>query len=259
MIPLGNQVAREQQNLRPPSHGAVVLGLVGLPVAVWLDLRNLSERTLRNQVARSAGSSTTCGPSTAASGGPRAARAAGPGDDDDNYRDVPGAIPIPATLSIELGKRISAHDGSVKYRFVSDLPFRGREAHPLERFRAEALAALRANPSQSIVEVSGSLLDRQVRAAAPVVMGAGLRELPQHPSGQSQDRLESRRRARHPGDLGGPADRRQRLSFKYLLVYFGLAALAGLTFILLQRRQSALVEGMNRELGPPTISSRRSR
>ena len=38
------------------------------------------------------------------------------------------------------------------------------------------------------------------------------------------------------------------LSFKYLLVYFALAAMAGLTFILLQRRQSALVEGMNREL-----------
>jgi class 3 adenylate cyclase len=38
------------------------------------------------------------------------------------------------------------------------------------------------------------------------------------------------------------------LSFKYLLLYFGFAAAAGLTFILLQRRQSALVQGMNKEL-----------
>jgi len=38
------------------------------------------------------------------------------------------------------------------------------------------------------------------------------------------------------------------LSFKYLLAYFTLAGLAGLTFIALQRRQAKLVAGMNREL-----------
>ncbi|TIU12957.1 MAG: DUF3365 domain-containing protein, partial [Mesorhizobium sp.] len=38
------------------------------------------------------------------------------------------------------------------------------------------------------------------------------------------------------------------LAFKYLLLYFGFAAAAGLTFILLQRRQSALVQGINKEL-----------
>ncbi|TIQ70824.1 MAG: adenylate/guanylate cyclase domain-containing protein, partial [Mesorhizobium sp.] len=38
------------------------------------------------------------------------------------------------------------------------------------------------------------------------------------------------------------------VAFKYLLLYFGFAAAAGLTFILLQRRQSALVQGINKEL-----------
>ena len=37
-------------------------------------------------------------------------------------------------------------------------------------------------------------------------------------------------------------------SFKYLLLYFVLTAAGGLVFILLQRRQSRLIRGMNREL-----------
>jgi class 3 adenylate cyclase len=37
-------------------------------------------------------------------------------------------------------------------------------------------------------------------------------------------------------------------SFKYLLSYFGLVAAEGVLFILLQRRQTALIQGMNREL-----------
>jgi hypothetical protein len=56
-----------------------------------------------------------------------------------NYLDVPGAIPISATLSIELGKRISARDGAVRYSFVSDLPFKGRENHYLDAFESYAL------------------------------------------------------------------------------------------------------------------------
>jgi adenylate cyclase len=38
------------------------------------------------------------------------------------------------------------------------------------------------------------------------------------------------------------------LSFKYLMAYFALAGLAGLTFIVLQRRQARFVESMKREL-----------
>ena len=171
MNPLGARAQRHHRTYGPLLIGAVVLGLVGLPVAVWLDLRDLSERTLRNQASeisriiddmRGFYGSDVVG---------RVLDAPGPVTTTHNYRDVPGAIPIPATLSIELGKRISAHDGSVKYRFVSDLPFRGREEHHLDTFEQQALAALRRDPKQSIVEVTGSLLDRQVRAAAPVVMG----------------------------------------------------------------------------------------
>lgn len=249
MIPLGNQAAREHSTYGPLLVAAVVLGLVGLPVAVWLDLRNLSERTLRNQVSeisrviddmRAFYGSEVVGRLLQAPPGPVTMT--------HNYRDVPGAIPIPATLSIELGNRISAHDGSVKYRFVSDLPFRGREAHPLDDFEQNALRALRANPAESVVEASGSLLARQIRAAAPVVMGEVCVSCHNsHPDSPKTDWKVGDVRGIQEISVTQPIAANV-LSFKYLLIYFGLAALAGLTFIFLQRRQSALVQGMNREL-----------
>src|SRR5215203_6467812 len=171
MSKAGQRIGREQRAMGPLLAAAVILGLLGLPVAAWLDLRALSERMLRTQASeisriiddmRGFYGSDVVGRILQGSGLATAVH---------NYRDVAGAIPIPATLSIELGKRISAHDGSVKYRFISDLPFKGREAHELDDFEREALSRLRAHPEQPIVEVSGSLLNRQVRAAAPVMMG----------------------------------------------------------------------------------------
>src|SRR3712207_3611541 len=156
----GEHRAGRWEALGPLLIGAVVLGLIGLPVAVWLDLRELSERMLRTQASEISriiddmrgfyGSDVVA----RVLQGPAAATAT------HNYRDVPGAIPIPATLSIELGKRISAHDGSVKYRFVSDHPFRGREPHNLDPFEQKALTALRDNPNHPVLEIAGSLLDR---------------------------------------------------------------------------------------------------
>jgi class 3 adenylate cyclase len=165
-----------------------------------------------------------------------------------NYRSVSGAIPIPATLSIELGKLISARDGMVKYRFVSDLPFKGREPHPLDAFERGAMTRLRQRPGEPVVEVAGSVLDRSVRVATPVLMGeacVGCHDV--HP--------DSPRRDWKVGDVRGIQEIsiRQPLeanifAFKHLLVYFVLAAVAGVSFILMQRRQAALIRGMNREL-----------
>src|SRR5215472_12307659 len=46
-----------------------------------------------------------------------------------NYKDYPGAIPIPATLSLELGKVVGEQQKNIKYRFVSDYPFKNRAPH----------------------------------------------------------------------------------------------------------------------------------
>ncbi|MER8815575.1 adenylate/guanylate cyclase domain-containing protein [Mesorhizobium sp. M0965] len=248
MAGLGEQIARQQRTMGPLLVTAVVIGLVGLPVAAWLDLRDLSERMLRRQASeisriidemRGFYGSDVVGRVLQANGAVTATH---------NYRDVPGAIPIPATLSIELGKRISAHDGSVKYRFVSDLPFKGRAPHQLDAFERNAILALRANPKEPIIEVSGSLFDRQVRAAAPVVMGQVCVTCHNsHPDSPKTDWKVGDVRGIQEISVNQPIAANV-LTFKYLLLYFGFAAAAGLTFILLQRRQSALIQGINKEL-----------
>lgn len=94
----------------------------------------------------------------------------------ENYRNVHGGIPIPATLSIEMGAMFdNAHtDGRISYRFISDYPFLNRKSPPLDQFELDALAALRADPEKSDfsrVETTG-LARRQLsyRLATPVTM-----------------------------------------------------------------------------------------
>jgi class 3 adenylate cyclase len=243
------QAVRQQRAIGPLLIAAVVLGLLGLPIAVWLDLRSLSERLLRLQASetgriiddmRGFYASDVVGRVLKAHGQVTTGAA--------DYQRVPGAIPIPATLSIELGNRISAHDGAVKYRFVSDLPFKGRAPHLLDGFEQQALTALRGDPGRSVVEVSGTLLDRHVRIATPVRMGEVCVACHNsHPDSPKRDwRL---------GDVRGIQEisvsqslGSNILAFKYLLAYLVLAAMAGLTFILMQQRQARLISGINGEL-----------
>jgi class 3 adenylate cyclase len=239
----------QQRAVGPLLVAAVVLGLLGLPAAVWLDLRELSEGMLRTQareisrivdVMRGFYGTDVVG---------RVLQANGPVSAIHNYRDVQGAIPIPATLSIELGKRISADDGSVKYRFISELPFHGREPHQLDAFEHKAIKALRADPKDTVVEVSGWFLDRHVRAAAPVIMGQVCVSCHNsHPDSPKTDWKVGDVRGIQEVSVVQPIAANV-LSFKYLLAYFALAAAAGLVFIILQRRQAAFIQGMNRELG----------
>ena len=248
MTALGERTERQQRRLGPVLAVAVILGLAGLPLAVWLDLRNLSEHLVRTQASeigriiddmRSFYSSDVVGRVLAADDRVTTSH---------NYLNTNGAIPIPATLSIELGQRISAHDGSVKYSFFSDLPFRGREHHEFDAFEERALKALRANPNQIITEVTGSPLDRSVRTASPVVMGEVCVACHNsHP--------DSPKRDWEVGDVRGIQQisvvqplAANMFSFKYLLTYLALAGAAGLAFIVLQQRQSRLIAGMNREL-----------
>ena len=127
----------------------VVLLLAGLPVAVWLDLTNLAETNLNRQASdlnsiissvRSYYASNVVGRILAAPGVPTKVA--------HNYEAIPGAIPIPATLSLELGKVISEQQHNITYRFVSDYPFANRAPHPLDRVRGRC-ASPAARKSQS--------------------------------------------------------------------------------------------------------------
>lgn len=230
----------------------VIVLLAGLPLAVWLDLRALSDRTLRHQASELSGVIDAI---RGYYGRNVVGRILNAGGTDTkvvhNYLEVPGAIPIPATLSIELGRAISDQEGTsgaISYRFVSDYPFENRPPHKLDDFERSALERLRADPKAEVVQVEGGLFDRQVRLATPVIMGetcVGCHN--RHP--------ESPKRDWKLGDVRGIQEivvdqplASNILAFKFLLIYLVGAATVGLLFIGQQHRQATIMRRVNREL-----------
>ncbi len=92
----------------------------------------------------------------------------------ENYKHIPGAIPIPATMSIEVAELLSETlpNSPFDFGFVSDQPFKGRDRAPLDHFQQEALQAFRAQPElkeywRQDASPSGST---NMRLAIPVKM-----------------------------------------------------------------------------------------
>ncbi|HVY98492.1 MAG TPA: adenylate/guanylate cyclase domain-containing protein [Dongiaceae bacterium] len=226
----------------------VLLLLLGLPLAVWLDLRSLSADILRQQAFQTGQIIDDMRAFYASDVVARVLAAHQQVKPVHNYTEIDGAIPIPATLSIELGKKISAQNAAIKYRFVSDYPFIGREPHPLDGFETGALASLRANPKQQILEIAGTIFDRSVRMVSPVIMAQACVSCHNtHP--------ESPKKDWKVGDVRGIQEItiQQPLAvnlwaFKYSLAYFVIAALSGLSFIMMQRRQATTIAEMNQDL-----------
>ena len=225
-----------------------MLLFVGLPIAIWLNLRSLSENILHGQAEEVGAMIDTVRNYYARNVVGRILQAGGHTRVIDDYADVPGAVPIPATLSIELGRAISREDSGVGYRFFSDYPFRNRAPHAFDTFERGALAALRRDPAVPQSLVSGTLFDREVRVAMPIIMTAECVSCHNaHP--------DSPKRDWKVGDVRGLQEviiRRpfvaNLLDLRYLLIYFGCAAVFGLVFFVLQRRQAAFIRRINAEL-----------
>jgi adenylate cyclase len=226
----------------------VVLLLAALPVAAWLDLASISERTLRTQANAFDRVMTSIRNFYSSNIVNRVLSSKGEVHVVSNYHDVPGGIPIPATLSLELGKVISEQQGNVIYRFISDYPFANRAPHAFDSFEREALAVLRRDPQARISELSGSLFDSRFRLVAPIIMRAECVSCHNaHPDSPKHDWTV--------GDVRGIQEiiidqsiAANLFSFKYLLLYFAFGAAAGGSFIALQRRQAAKMSWMNRQL-----------
>src|SRR6266702_2033709 len=222
--------------------------LLALPLAVWLDLRNLSENALRRQASdlnsvitgiRGYYASHIVGRVLASPGSTQVLP---------NYEEVPGAIPIPATLSRERGRVISEQQANISYRFVSDFPFKNRTAHALDAFETRALVSLRDNPNQQPTQTSWSLLSDRVRHITPIIMGTTCVACHNtHPDSHKSDWKVGDVRGIQEISVAQPIAA-NIWSFKYLLIYLGFAGAGGLAFIALQWRQAATIEGMNREL-----------
>jgi adenylate cyclase len=226
----------------------VVLLLLGLPIAVWLDLNKLVETNLRRQAGdvnsiissvRNYYANNVVGRVLASPGTTRVVH---------NYRDVPGAIPIPATLSLELGKVIGEQQRNIEYRFVSDYPFKNRAPHALDEFETVALGRLRQNSNQELTQVSSSTFADNVRLIAPIIM-----EQPcvschnSHPESPKTDWKVGDVRGIQEVSISQPITG-NIFAFKYLLGYFALTAAVGSLFIALQRHQAVTINGMNAEL-----------
>src|SRR3954470_12325963 len=222
--------------------------LLALPVAVWLDLTNLAEAALRRQANNLNSVITSVRSYYATNVVARVLSTPGSTKVIHNYKDVPGAIPIPATLSLELGKVIGAQQGNISYRFVSDFPFENRTPHQLDAFEKTALQKLRSNPNQKVIDSSTSLFSDSVRLVAPVIMGqACVNCHNSHPESPKKDWKVGDVRGIQEVTIVQPIAA-NLFSFKYLLAYFVLAAISGISFLGMQRRQANRIEGMNREL-----------
>ncbi|HZQ13318.1 MAG TPA: adenylate/guanylate cyclase domain-containing protein [Pseudolabrys sp.] len=234
------------------SRGVVVLLvlvlLAGLPFAVWLDLSNLTESSLRRQASdlnsvissvRGYYASNVVARVLSSPNGTKVVH---------NYEDIPGAIPIPATLSLELGRVINEQQQNISYRFVSDYPFKNRAPHMMDDFETKALKLLREEPNQKVVDVSATVFDDRVRIVAPIIMGSACVNCHNsHPESQKRDWKIGDVRGIQEVTISQPFAA-NLFSFKYLLAYFVFMAASGVTFIGLQRKQAAVIRGMNKEL-----------
>jgi adenylate cyclase len=229
---------------------ALIVLLAGLPLAVWLDMQNIAAARLRSQAGdlNSMISSIRSYYASAVVG----RILENHGKDTQvihNYETVPGAIPIPATLSLELGHVIADKQSNVNYRFLSDYPFRGRAPHALDDFEKKSLTSLRADPDQPpLILASTSGTASQVRLIAPVFMSAACVQCHNsHPDSPKKDWKIGDVRGLQEIEIHDEIST-SLWSFKYSVAYFLLAAATGLGFILLQRRQNALIRGMNNDL-----------
>jgi hypothetical protein len=87
-----------------------------------------------------------------------------------DYQTRDGTVPLPSTLTMALGRRLSARDATVL--LYSDVPFPRRQGQVLDDFAQEALRNLRDRPSQPFYRFEDRQGRRVLRYATADVMGA---------------------------------------------------------------------------------------
>lgn len=228
----------------------VLVAMTALPIAIWMDLRNLSDETLRRQASSLNGIITAVRSYYAKNVVGRILSTDGDTQTLHNYLDVAGAIPIPATLSLELGKEIGATEGDVRYRFVSDYTFTNRPAHTLDDFEKRALTEFRQNPTGAtfLTNSTGNVRNREITLATPVIMsGSCVSCHNAHPESPKRDWKVGDIRAVQTVSVRQPVAL-NLWSFKWLLLYFAVAGTIGGLFAAIQFRLASGFSRLNDEL-----------
>lgn len=152
----------------------LILSLIGLPFVMINSLASATVKQMELQADEISTLATGIRSYYADNVVSRLQQAGGKAVFSENYREIHGGIPIPATLSIELGALFdSAHsDGRINYAFLSDYPFAKRDVPPLDSFEKMALKSLREDPNQPrIVSLDRPLFGTSsYRLATPVFM-----------------------------------------------------------------------------------------
>ena len=131
-----------------------MVALAGLPFMAYHGLQAHAEREgLRNARLISNVISTVRGYYSSEVAGRVMSSGGAPVILSEDYHRIPGAIPIPATLSIELGERLRLDelDQGFGMSFLSDAPFASRQRPALDDFQADALRTFRQDPAREEV------------------------------------------------------------------------------------------------------------
>jgi len=235
----------------------VLLGLFTLPVVVWLDLRSVSDQNLNRQANALTRVITGMRGYYAENVAARIdSNTRNPVSLSHTYQSVDGAVPLPATMSIELEELIGDLDRNLTYRFVSDHPFRNRDDRELSAFENRALLSFRQDGAKtSFTSVDGGVLDRRIFLATPVKMESAC--VACH---NSHD--DSTKRDWKIGDVRGVQvlEMRQPIlfniwSFKWLLTYLSCAGGFGILFMFTQQRLAREFGKLSKYLPPQVYSS----
>ncbi len=152
----------------------LILSLIGLPFVMFNSLASATVKQMELQADEISTLATGIRSYYADNVVSRLQQAGGKAVFSENYREIHGGIPIPATLSIELGALFdSAHsDGRIDYAFLSDYPFAKRDVPPLDSFEKMAIKSLREDPNQlRVVSLERPLFGTaSYRLATPVFM-----------------------------------------------------------------------------------------
>ena len=128
-----------------------------------------------------------------------------------DYATRKDSLPLPATLTIDLGRSISDRSESgMQVRLYSDYPWKFRkDGGPADDFERNALHRLRENPDDPVYEFT----EYQGRPVLRYAIARRLRrvvfELPQLRQEQPQARLEGGRGSRSRGDYPAARSRRR--------------------------------------------------
>jgi hypothetical protein len=212
--------------------------LACLPLAAWMDLQNLTASSAQQQSANAQSMINQMRAYYSKEITARVTPFDGKSQVIHNFREVPGAIPNPATLSIELGEIFKTTQNNIDYRFVSDVPFQGRPPHSFDAWETAALQALRLNPNQEITLLEQTSSNTKYSVVTPIRMDPVCVACHNsHPLSPKRDWQVGDVRGIQEFTVTLPAAD-NLFAFKYLLVYMVFAAGVGTWFIVCLRQQA---------------------